>query len=328
MYLISKSDILKVIIPPLLAVALFVIALFGMLLPFAEKSLLAQKKETLTLLTQAAVNVLKYYDLRVQSGELSLTEAQRRAVLQVRGLRYGGDEKDYFWINDLTPRMIMHPYRTELEGQYLADYRDPTGKRLFLDFVDTVRQGDGSGFVSYQWQLKDRADHVIPKLSHLRVFKPWGWMVGTGVYLEEVEAQYSQISRRVLYVSGAILTLIGLLSGAIIFQGFGETNRRLQAEQDLERSYEQLEELVEKRTHELQEALSEVKLLSGFLPICASCKKIRDDRGYWNQIESYIQSHSQARFSHGICPDCLRKLYPDFVSKNGDAAGPDPEKNK
>ncbi len=63
---------------------------------------------------------------------------------------------------------------------------------------------------------------------------------------------------------------------------------------------------------ELTEALSEVKKLSGMLPICASCKKIRDDKGYWNQIESYIGDHSEAEFSHGICPDCAKKLYPEF----------------
>jgi hypothetical protein len=63
---------------------------------------------------------------------------------------------------------------------------------------------------------------------------------------------------------------------------------------------------------ELQEALTMVKLLSGLLPICASCKKIRDDKGYWTQIESYIRDHSEAEFSHGICPDCLKKLYPEI----------------
>ena len=63
--------------------------------------------------------------------------------------------------------------------------------------------------------------------------------------------------------------------------------------------------------NELRKALSEVKQLSGFLPICASCKKIRDDEGYWNQIESYISAHSEAQFSHGICPECVKKLYPE-----------------
>ena len=62
---------------------------------------------------------------------------------------------------------------------------------------------------------------------------------------------------------------------------------------------------------ELQDALKNIKVLKGFLPICASCKKIRDDKGYWNQIESYIREHSEAEFSHGICPECAEKLYPD-----------------
>ena len=77
----------------------------------------------------------------------------------------------------------------------------------------------------------------------------------------------------------------------------------------------QAEEEREKLILKLQKALSEVKTLSGFLPICASCKKIRDDKGYWNQIESYIKDHSEAQFSHGICPDCAQKLYPDFKNK-------------
>jgi hypothetical protein len=68
----------------------------------------------------------------------------------------------------------------------------------------------------------------------------------------------------------------------------------------------------EKVIGELQRALREVKMLSGLLPICASCKKIRDDSGYWNQLEEYFRLHSDVEFSHGICPDCVKKLYPDY----------------
>ena len=68
--------------------------------------------------------------------------------------------------------------------------------------------------------------------------------------------------------------------------------------------------------HKLQEALSKVKTLSGLLPICSSCKKIRDDRGYWKQIEDYIREHSPANFSHSICPECAKRLYPEFYKGN------------
>ena len=75
----------------------------------------------------------------------------------------------------------------------------------------------------------------------------------------------------------------------------------------------QLEAARENLILELQEALAKVKTLSGLLPICAKCKKIRDDKGYWNQIEVYVREHSQAEFSHGICPECARILYSDFA---------------
>jgi len=74
----------------------------------------------------------------------------------------------------------------------------------------------------------------------------------------------------------------------------------------------QAEEEREKLIGALRASLEKVKMLSGLLPICASCKKIRDDKGYWKQIDSYIRDHSEAEFSHGICPECMKKLYPDF----------------
>ena len=97
-----------------------------------------------------------------------------------------------------------------------------------------------------------------------------------------------------------IFGLVAVVVGAAIFVKV--TNPLLQ----------KLRETIE----ELQNSLSKVRLLSGLLPICASCKKIRDDKGYWNQIESYISDHSEAEFSHGICPDCVRKLYPEFCKKD------------
>ncbi len=73
-------------------------------------------------------------------------------------------------------------------------------------------------------------------------------------------------------------------------------------------------EKLDKKNRELELALSEVNTLQGFLPICVSCKKIRDDKGYWKQIEQYIEDHSEAQFSHGICPECAKKLYPDYCT--------------
>jgi|TARA_B100000315_G_scaffold199663_1_gene191583 signal transduction protein with GAF and PtsI domain len=80
----------------------------------------------------------------------------------------------------------------------------------------------------------------------------------------------------------------------------------------------QTEEALKKTNQKLRDSLAKVKLLSGLIPICSQCKNIRDDEGYWKQIESYIKDHSEAEFSHGICPECAKKLYPDFYDETED----------
>lgn len=121
-----------------------------------------------------------------------------------------------------------------------------------------------------------------------------------------------------------------LLTWFAFFGGFiSDIRRRLRLRKlDIQKAHEEIKHEMENRKLaeieqdklivELKDALYTVKTLRGFLPICASCKKIRDDAGYWNQIESYIQTHSEAQFSHSICPDCAKKLYPNFYKKNED----------
>jgi len=103
---------------------------------------------------------------------------------------------------------------------------------------------------------------------------------------------------KIRHIFATVAMIPGTKTGVSSFSDI--TNRKL------------IEEERRKLIEDLQEALAEVKALSGLLPICASCKKIRDDKGYWTQIESYIRDHSEADFSHGICPECAKKLYPEF----------------
>ena len=77
----------------------------------------------------------------------------------------------------------------------------------------------------------------------------------------------------------------------------------------------QIEVVREKLIEELKEALAKVKTLSGFIPICSHCKKIRDDKGYWTQVEEYVRDHTEAEFSHSLCPDCIKKYYPEYYNK-------------
>lgn len=106
-----------------------------------------------------------------------------------------------------------------------------------------------------------------------------------------------------MFISLCIIVCLTYMNSTITKTALHQTQNELNKNIELNAL---LQANMEKRTEEL-------KVLKGLLPICAACKKIRDDNGYWNQIESYIQKHSQAEFSHGICPECAKRLYPDFV---------------
>ncbi len=117
---------------------------------------------------------------------LTLEQQQQKAAAIIQSLRYGPTHKDYFWINDMHPTMVMHPYKPQLNGKDLSNVKDPNGKRLFMDFVKVCRE-KGGGFVDYYWPHYG-GDKPVPKLSFVKLFKPWNWIIGSGVYLEVAES--------------------------------------------------------------------------------------------------------------------------------------------
>jgi len=148
-----------------------------------REELMALKKEYLKSQVQTAISIL---DAVANDANLSPEEKPKRAFALVKALRYGPENKDYFWINDLHPRMVMHPYKPEMDGQDLTDNKDPNGKRLFVEFA-RVGKESGEGFVDYLWP-KYGADKPQPKLSFVKLFKEWGWVVGTGLYIDDIDA--------------------------------------------------------------------------------------------------------------------------------------------
>lgn len=107
-----------------------------------------------------------------------------------------------------------------------------------------------------------------------------------------------EISYEIIGLTGSAIMLCGVIYIKPIFLSLTASEKKQR-------------DLVQK----LQDSFSKIKTLSGLLPICASCKKIKDDKGYWNQIEGYIRDHSEAEFSHGLCPDCAKKMYSQFLNE-------------
>ena len=107
----------------------------------------------------------------------------------------------------------------------------------------------------------------------------------------------------------------GLQAGADDYLAKPFDPGELHARVNVGRRILELQDAMANKVQELQKALDDVRTLRGIIPICANCKKIRDDQGYWNQVEAYVRDHTEAEFSHSICPECMKELYPEFVRK-------------
>ena len=114
---------LRIVLPTLLAIGLFVVAIFAIIVPAYERQILDRKREMIRELTHSAVSILAEYEREERAGTLTREQAQREAITRLRFLRYGEDGKDYFWVTDTQPRMVMHPYRPDLEGADLSRVR-------------------------------------------------------------------------------------------------------------------------------------------------------------------------------------------------------------
>lgn len=171
-------------------------------------NLYQQKQTELKHLTELALTELKIaYELQ-QKGTLSESQAKQQVIEAIKEIRYG--QNDYFWINDQKPTMIMHPTNPKLDGQNLSNIKDPNGVQLFVEFVKVTQQ-NGNGFVEYDWP-KPGSEQPQPKLSYVELFPQWGWIIGTGVYIDDLNDIYMSQLMQILSVILIVLALLGWIS--------------------------------------------------------------------------------------------------------------------
>ncbi|MBM4171493.1 MAG: PAS domain S-box protein [Ignavibacteria bacterium] len=242
--IIKNISYFRVLFPTLLTIALLITAIFIVVIPQFENIVIDRKREMIRELTNSTLTLINDWYAKEISNEIGKAEAQRAAIDQVGGLRYGIEMKDYFWITDKAPTMIVHPYRADLNGKDLSNFEDSHGKKLFVDMVKVVEQ-NGEGYVDYMWQWKDDTTRIVPKVSFVKLFKPWGWVIGTGIYIEDVKQEIALLEQKIITISIIITILSSILLTYIALQNIKSESQRKQAEEELNESREKYRLLAE-----------------------------------------------------------------------------------
>jgi methyl-accepting chemotaxis protein len=185
-------------------IGLIFVGLLGLIMLDSRElasSLRQQKQIELQHLSELALSVVKDEHATAQKGDITEAEAQKRALARLALLRYGNN--DYFVVQDMLPRVLMHPVVAQLVGKDMTDVKDPSGKRFAVELTDMVKK-NGSGFVDYLWP-RPGSEKPQPKLSFVVGFAPWGWAILTGVYLDDLDAQVWASTKQSLLAAAVVL---------------------------------------------------------------------------------------------------------------------------
>lgn len=165
-------------------------------------------------LVESAHGLLSYFYAVMQAGTMTEAEAKTASIEAIKMMRY--ENNGYFWINDFEHRVVMHPHKPEIVGKDMKGTKDSTGKYYWQAFVDVAAR-DGAGFVDYLFLHKEKGV-IAPKISYVQGFKPWNWIVGTGIYVDDVdEIFYQQLIAELTVIIVALLVMVSV--GVMIGRG-------------------------------------------------------------------------------------------------------------
>ncbi|MDD5067829.1 MAG: methyl-accepting chemotaxis protein [bacterium] len=221
------SKILGLILLILVPISFLVVYYF---LPTISQTFMNLKRVQLKNMVESAHSIMLDYQKMVDSGTLKLEDAQNQVKEIIRSMIYEGN--NYFWINDFTPAMIMHPnYSAKDKAEWyqkggLDNYMDPTGKKIFVEF-SRICTLSGEGFVDYQWTKPGRENEKpFPKISYVKSLKEWNWIVGTGIYVDDVQVMVNAMTKNMLIILSIVVLVsffISILIARSIKNAVGHT---------------------------------------------------------------------------------------------------------
>ena len=203
-----------------LSALLGIVVLTTWFLVSERQLILAERQASVRQVVESAHSVVARFHALAQKGEMTDAQAQKSALAALEAIRYSGNE--YVWVNDMQVRILMHPINPALNGKILSTVKDANGKLMFLGFVQVV-QASGAGFVPYVWP-KPGSETPVQKISYVKGFAPWGWVIGSGVYIDMVDTAIWQRAREfglLALLLGGVLLVVGTLISRNLLQQLG-----------------------------------------------------------------------------------------------------------
>lgn len=185
------------------------------MLPLLRSRIYEEKENQTREMVNSALGIVEYYYTRFRDGELSNEEAQGRAQDAIRSMTFGPNRQDYFWINDFDHIILVQPASPHLEGTDMSSARDPEGVYIIREFV-TISREQGAGYVPYVWDYYGDENRQEPKLSYVTSFDPWEWVIGTGVYINDVNEIVASTRNSLLLWTSFIILISALIIVYII----------------------------------------------------------------------------------------------------------------
>jgi methyl-accepting chemotaxis protein len=203
----------------LLAVEAYVIREF-------RNNMLDDRFSRTKLLVEAQASMINHLINAANQKTITDEEARTRALDIIKGSRF--DQNNYFWIHDMQTRMVSHPMKPELNGKDLSEMKDPTGKRFFIA-MNAVARSKGEGFVEYYWPSPYRTDgEAVPKVSFVKLIPQWDWVIGAGVYLDDVNQTFYAVLMRMVIISVVLFSLMGIVAVAVALRLVREVNESVE----------------------------------------------------------------------------------------------------
>jgi methyl-accepting chemotaxis protein len=177
-------------------------------------------------LVEAQASMIQHLIDAAAQKTMTEDEARARALDIIQGSRF--DQNNYFWIHDLDTRMVRHPIKPELNGKDISEMKDPSGKRFFVAMNDIVR-AHGEGFVEYHWPAPNKADGgAVPKVSFVKLIPKWKWVLGAGVYLDDVNRTFYSVLWRMIAISVGLFSVVGAFVLSVSFRLVREVNQSVE----------------------------------------------------------------------------------------------------